>query len=97
MSDPEGTQPSPDFSQPQGGDDDTQQARTVVRAVAAWYSQRLMQERRAPAPDTARIEELKGEWERVQEDLKRLPTASPEETARLSELYAARYRELTGR
>ena len=89
MGAPEGV---PDFSGLDGGDE--QQAADLVRDVVTWHNTQIAAERRAPVPDEDRIEELTAGRQAALEDRRRLDTADPRETERITALYAARLKEL---
>ncbi|MCY0954123.1 hypothetical protein [Streptomyces sp. H27-S2] len=86
----------PDFAgrDEHGGED--QQALDAVRAVVAFYSSQILDERRAPLPDEARMDELKAARQGALDDQARLDDVEPAEAARIASLYAARLQELNG-
>jgi len=86
--------PTPDPSQ--GGQDGAaghETAVELVEKVIAWYSQRLLAERRAGA-DPQALGELAARRQACVEDRDRLQDADARETARLAALYAARLKDL---
>ncbi|GHC44897.1 hypothetical protein [Streptomyces cinnamoneus] len=66
----------------------------TVGRVIAWYSREILAERRSPAPDTARMEQLIAEHRECMQDQARLEEAGGEEMAQLNARYAARLEEL---
>ncbi|WP_217214275.1 hypothetical protein [Streptomyces sp. AC550_RSS872] len=87
-----GTPDEPDFSGLEGGDE--QAAQDAVQEVVNWYNTQIIAERRAPAPDEERIEELKASRQTALADQAQLATADPEEAEQIAAVYAARLREL---
>ncbi|WP_327732977.1 hypothetical protein OG749_03005 [Streptomyces nojiriensis] len=81
--------------EPLDGNED-QLARDAVREVIAFYNTRILDERRAPAPDGERIEHLKAARQAAIDDQTRLDTAGPGDAARIAADYAARLKGLTG-
>lgn len=81
--------------EPLDGDED-QQAGDAVREVIAFYSARIVAERRAPLPDDEHIEQLKAARQAAIDDQTRLETAGPGDAARIAIDYAARLKGLTG-
>jgi 2-polyprenyl-6-methoxyphenol hydroxylase-like FAD-dependent oxidoreductase len=69
--------------------------REMIRAVAAWYSQQILAERRATVPDQARLEDLVARYRACMADQHALEDEDPQEAARLADRYTALYRELT--
>lgn len=67
----------------------------AVQEVANWYSTQIAAERRSPVPDEDRVKTLKAEWEAALADREQLATASPEEAAKVAEVYTARLQMLT--
>ncbi|MFE5861669.1 hypothetical protein ACFQ77_14090 [Streptomyces virginiae] len=63
--------------------------------VIAWYSEQIMEQRRAAEPDQVLLGELLEARRVCVEDQRRLGEASAEEVAGILAMYAARYRELT--
>ncbi|MFL4496481.1 hypothetical protein ACJ6WD_35365 [Streptomyces sp. VTCC 41912] len=83
------SQPSPDL----GGDEvGYEVALEILRNVLAWYSEQLLLARRSG--DQQRLEELKARRLECVEDQHRLREAGPEETARITAVYAALLKEL---
>ncbi|MCY0963430.1 hypothetical protein [Streptomyces sp. H27-H5] len=80
--------------EPLDGDKD-QLARDAVREVIAFYNARILDERRAPAPDNERIEQLKAARQAAIGDQMRLDTAGLGDAARIADDYAARLKWLT--
>lgn len=68
-------------------------AAELVEKVIAWYSQRILAERRAGAAPEA-LRELAARRQACVEDRDRLEDADAKETARLAALYAARLKDL---
>ncbi|MFE7958656.1 hypothetical protein [Streptomyces sp. NPDC057413] len=65
----------------------------LVEKVIAWYSRRILAERRAGAAPEA-LSELAAQRQACVEDRDRLEDADTKETARLAALYAARLKDL---
>ncbi|GAA0454544.1 hypothetical protein [Streptomyces olivaceiscleroticus] len=70
-------------------------AAEILRRVSVWYSQAIMAERRAPAPDSQRLEHLMAKRQECVEDSQALKTATPEQVEQLAQRYAAHWKELT--
>ncbi|MFC9131880.1 hypothetical protein ACFT4A_34295 [Streptomyces sp. NPDC057099] len=87
-----GTPDEPDFSGLEGGEE--QAAEDAVQEVVNWYNAQIITERRAPAPDEERIEELKAGREAALADQAQLATADQEEADRIAVVYAARLNAL---
>lgn len=71
-------------------------AERLVQDVSAWYSQQIIKERRAPVPDTGRLELLKAGLAQCAADQQLLQDAGPDEVAEIAARYAARSSELKG-
>lgn len=86
-----------DPSELHGANADAKQADQAVEAVVAWYTARIGAALRAPGTgtDPARLAEWKRGKEEALADQDRLETATPEETAEIAVLYAARLKALT--
>jgi hypothetical protein len=67
-----------------------------IEEVAAWYAEQIHAERRRPAPDAGRVEELLAERAACTKALRDLPTATGEELERIEALYDAKRSGLTG-
>jgi hypothetical protein len=82
-----------------GGDglpaDEKEAAREMVRVVAAWCTEKILREHRSAAPDRERLERLKRQQQECAADQRALTDAGPQEVARITAAYAARFRELT--
>jgi hypothetical protein len=94
MSDP---LPGPDPSAGSHGGEPVSREETLdrVRAVYQWYAQEVGAEMAAPAPDPARLAELRDEMRACLADQRELPDAGPDRLARIAADYLRRYRELT--
>ncbi|MFB8441215.1 hypothetical protein ACFC7A_19435 [Streptomyces niveus] len=68
----------------------------LVREVKRWYAEELIKERRAAAPDTARLETLKEGLAACAADQEALRDADEEQVAGIEARYAARMKELKG-
>lgn len=66
----------------------------IVRTVASWYQQAILEEHRAGQPDQARLEQLMADLRETIEDQRVLEEAGPEETTRIAAAYQARYAQL---
>jgi hypothetical protein len=89
----------PDTPSPEPSDSAVQSAgyeavAETLELVLAEYTRRLMDEKRSPAPDPARLEQLTAQRRECVRDRDRLQDASAQEVARIAELYAARWREI---
>ncbi|MFE1876805.1 hypothetical protein ACFW9N_39125 [Streptomyces sp. NPDC059496] len=63
--------------------------------MIAWYSEQIMEQRRAAEPDQVLLGELLEARRVCVEDQRALGEASAEEVAGILAAYAARYRDLT--
>ncbi|WP_331745985.1 hypothetical protein [Streptomyces virginiae] len=63
--------------------------------MIAWYSEQIMEQRRAAEPDQVLLEELLEARRGCLEDQRALGEATAEEVAGTLAAYAARYRDLT--
>ncbi|MEV0604711.1 hypothetical protein AB0I82_36185 [Streptomyces sp. NPDC050315] len=79
----------------QAGGTEYEGAVEILRRVSVWYSQAIMAERRAPTPDSQRLEHLMAKRQECVEDQQALTTATPEQVEQLAQRYAARWKELT--
>lgn len=83
------TQRSPEPSQHGPDGSDYEVALDVVGLVIAWYSERILAERRSGTQDAERLEQLIAQYQSCVEDRERLEDASGEETARIRAAYEA--------
>ncbi|WP_331767833.1 hypothetical protein [Embleya sp. NBC_00896] len=67
----------------------------TVGQVIAWYTERILAETRAAAPDTGRLARLRAERQACVSDRRELKYADPDRAAEITALYDARFRELT--
>ncbi|UQA91470.1 hypothetical protein [Streptomyces halobius] len=65
-----------------------------VGQAIAWYSERILAERRSAAPDPDRLDQLISRHRACLEDQERLEEAGPEELARIAAAYDALLTEL---
>ncbi|MEU3602275.1 hypothetical protein ABZ714_26685 [Streptomyces sp. NPDC006798] len=72
-------------------------ALATVDLVLAWYTRRILEERRASTADPRRLAELLARRTAGVRDRNRLAEADPAEVARLGRLYAERLKELEER
>ncbi|WP_138894531.1 hypothetical protein [Streptomyces chryseus] len=85
--------PNPSRNEPATGGD-YEAALETVGQVIAWYSARILAERRSGAPDAQLLEKLMSKRQACLEDQERLEGASGEETARIAAAYEALLDEL---
>lgn len=78
----------------QAGGADYENALETVGQVVAWYTERILAERRSEGVDAQRLEELVSRRRACLEDQERLEDASAEETARIAAVYEALLDEL---
>ncbi|MEU5632214.1 hypothetical protein ACH47C_23895 [Streptomyces rishiriensis] len=68
----------------------------LVQEVSTWYSEQLIQERRAGSPDADRLQRLRDLLAACAADLRALQDADDNEVAEIAARYAARMKELKG-
>ncbi|MQS17861.1 hypothetical protein F7Q99_38170 [Streptomyces kaniharaensis] len=67
-----------------------------IEQAAAWYTEQIHTERRRPAPDPDRVEQLLAERAASTKALRDLPEMTGEELQRIEALYDAKLSEITG-
>lgn len=68
----------------------------LVQEVSTWYSEQLIQERRAGSPDAERLQALRDGLAACAADQHALQDADENEVAEIAARYAARIKELKG-
>ncbi|MQS17500.1 hypothetical protein F7Q99_36275 [Streptomyces kaniharaensis] len=86
----------PDWSDSTGDDSALGRVAEKIEQAAAWYTEQIHAERRRPAPDPDRVEQLLAERAACTTALRDLPEATAQELERIEALYDARLNEITG-
>lgn len=86
----------PDASDSSGDAGALGQVAEKIEQVAAWYTEQIRTERRRPAPDPDRVEQLLAERAASTKALRDLPEATGAELERIEALYDAKLSEITG-
>ncbi|WP_239567513.1 hypothetical protein [Streptomyces sp. G44] len=73
-----------------------QAAEKLVQQVSTWYSQQIIAERRAPAPDAQRLKHLTDLLAACAADRQALEDAEADEIDAIAARYAARAKEFEG-
>ncbi|MFJ9447178.1 hypothetical protein ACIRRH_35810 [Kitasatospora sp. NPDC101235] len=80
----------------QGNDGALNRIGEKIEEVAAWCTEQIHVERRRPASDLDRVEQLLAEHAAILKTLRDLPEASAQELERIEAFYDARLSEIAG-